>query len=401
MSTYRSLSPYSLKDKTEVRDYIETINKSVQNLFNSLNPDDNFTEEELNKYHEIWNHIALTELTEDHFKSAFANRKSDVESEISVASDEIALKVRSGDLVNQLNIEPDAINISGNRLHISTQNFIVSDDKMYARGNITALAGNIAGWNIGTKGDYHYWTGNASSKIDVGTIHADSGTVGTVNAYGSVTLKATFAGNFDTITVNGATFEDLSCSCMQDDGDRFVYAGNMRVYKSFRDPGDPKNPSVSHPNKEDFPEDSLIYKNPTRYDDNELPVGGINLSGEAYCTSIYSSSNGKTWSDARLKKNIHPVSLVDSLLLLETLKPCSFDFIDTKLHSNGFIAQETPEFYQSKIEKYDSKFTKTGHFEGVRTTNDYYGLKYRSIACTLDTAMIRMTERLKEALHES
>ena len=401
MSNYKSQSPYSLKDKTEVKDYIETINKAVQNLFNSLNPDDNFTEEELNKYHEIGKHIAMTELTEDHFKSVFANRKSDIDSEVSVAANEVSLKVRTGDLVNQLNIEPDAINISGNRLHISTQNFIVSDDKMYARGNITALAGNIAGWQIGTSGNYHYWTGDSSSKIDVGTIHADSGTCGTVNAYGDVTLKATFAGNFDTITVTGATFRDLSCSCMQDDGDRFVYAGNMRVYKSFRYVDDPKNPSVHHPDKEDFPEDDPIYQNPDRYNDNELPVGGIDLSGEAWCTSIYSASNGKSWSDARLKKNIKPVSLVDSLLLLEELNPCSFDFIDTKLHSNGFIAQEAPEFYRSKVRKYDLNPKNTEDSERSRTESEYYGLKYRSIACTLDVALIRMTERLKEATHEA
>ena len=48
MSVYKNNSTDALKDYHEVRDYILGINKAVQNVFNSLDPDDNFTEEELN-----------------------------------------------------------------------------------------------------------------------------------------------------------------------------------------------------------------------------------------------------------------------------------------------------------------------------------------------------------------
>lgn len=401
MSTYKSDDPYSLKTKNNIRDYIETINKAVQNVFNSLNPDSNFTEEELNKYNEIGPHIALAELTEDHFDTAFINRKTGIESEISVASDAVSMKVRTGDLVNQLNVEPDAINIKGNRIHIAMDNFVVSDTKMYARGNITATGGNIAGWTITSNSDgtYHTWSGSGNSKIDVSTIHADTGTAGTVNAYGSAILKATFKGNFDTIDVEGAQFQSLSCSCMQDTGGRTVYCGSMRVYKSYRDPYTEENPDVEHPDKDsdDFENyDELVQAHPNRYNINSLPDGGVMLNGEASCTKIYSSSAGQWWSDRRLKEDIKEVSLVDSLLLLETLKPCSFTFRDSGIENLGFIAQETPTFYQSKITKSDFYFTKKGISRPDRLKNDYIGLKYRSIACTLDAALVRMAERLKE-----
>ena len=52
-------------------------------------------------------------------------------------------------------------------------------------------------------------------------------------------------------------------------------------------------------------------------------------------------------SDIRLKQNIVPI--LNSLSLIEQLKPCEFDFIKTKEHSAGFIAQELEEVFPAMI----------------------------------------------------
>lgn len=372
MSAIQARTPDSVSTTKQIKDYILSINKTVQNVFNSLDPDDNFSEEELNHYNEIDLKIAMLQLNVAGFKTLYAEKKENIESSISAQKDRISLKVRKNGLVNQLNLEKDAINIQGNRIEIATNNFVVTDSKAYAKGNITATGGNIAGWSIsGTA-----WNGGGNSRIKVNKITADSGSAGTINATGDVTINATFKGNFDEILCAGATFNDISCSCMQQSDNSILTCGALRVYKTKRDYKEKVPSSATHPDEDDG------YEYPKRYNTNDMPEGGLIVDGDIEVKEYYSKLAGVTWSDRRLKRNIAAVTRREALETLSELTPVEFTYKDKNAPTNGYIAQEVPEEFRQEAR------------------NGMLGVKYQSIMCCLDRVIKDNMQTLKEACHD-
>lgn len=372
MSVLRTESADNCKDLRQVRDYILRLNRSVQNVFNSLDPDDNFSEAELQRYNEHEKKIASMELGINGFRTLYADIEHNIASEISQTQESISLKVRKDDIINQINLETEAINIKGDRIDIATDNFVLHGDKAVVAGTITANTGRIAGWEI--KGSQ--WKGDKNSRIDVDTLNADYGEASTINATGEVTIKATLKGNFEEIDCEGAEFRGgFSCSTMEakDKGSYDLDCLALRCYKTYRRPQEwyPDTPTMPTDGTHQFPE---------RYNTNEYPIGGLVCAG-CQVPNIYSKLAKVTWSDRRLKKNIKSVSTEEGYELLESLKPSEFKFKKEGIRSTGFIAQETPEFFRTK-------------------RSGYYGLKYTSINCTLDATLKDMTKRLNEALHE-
>lgn len=344
----------------------------MQNVFNSLDPDDNFSEEELNRYNETDLKIAMLQLNVAGFETLYAEKKENIESSISVQKDRISLKVRKNDLVNQLNLEKDAIDIKGNRIEIATQNFVVTDTKAYAKGNITATGGNIAGWTISGS----YWNGGSSSRIKVNKITADSGSAGTISATGDVTINATFKGNFDEILCTGATFNDISCSCMQQSDSSILTCGALRVYKTKRDYKEAVPSSATHPDEDEG------YDYPKRYNTNDAPEGGLIVDGNIEVKEYYSKLAGITWSDRRLKRNIAAVTRCEAQEALFSLSPVEFTYKDKNTPTNGYIAQEVPEEFRQEAR------------------NGMLGVKYQSIMCCLDRVIKDNLVELKEALYD-
>lgn len=376
MSVYKNNSPDALKDYHEVRDYILGINKAVQNVFNSLDPDDNFTEDELNRYNEIRGKISMAELSGAGLRILFEDTEKKTAAAIEETKGKLSMKVRSGDVVNQLNLERGDIVISGNRFSINSSNFEVWRGHAYAKGNITATGGSFGGWTIGN----NEWVGGANSKIVVKSINADSGSASTVRGYGPVNLKATAMGNFDTIDFTNSTLSGgFTCSCMEEMGGEKAWLRCKRLYAytTYRDPGEGYPPSSpQHP--DEAPYEGSNRKN---YNENTSPTGGV-LTGSVNCYAVKSSIGGKVWSDRRLKKNIVRISEEKSKRLLETLIPSTFFFKNDSEKMCGFIAQEVPEEYR------------------VTMKNGFYGLKYRSISAVLDVEMKKYTLALNNALLE-
>lgn len=91
MSVLQVRSPDSVSAEKQIKDYILSINKAVQNVFNSLDPDDNFSEEELNRYNETDLKIAMLQLNVAGFETLYAEKKENIESSISVQKDRISL----------------------------------------------------------------------------------------------------------------------------------------------------------------------------------------------------------------------------------------------------------------------------------------------------------------------
>lgn len=73
---------------------------------------------------------------------------NEVSAMIKLLSDEIALKVAKGDVVNEFNISDELISIIGNRLKIDTDNFKLTED-----GTMTAKGANFVNGNINTDKD--------------------------------------------------------------------------------------------------------------------------------------------------------------------------------------------------------------------------------------------------------
>lgn len=374
MSLFKTESPDTLKDYKQIHDYILRVNKATQNVFNSLDPDDNFTEEELNRYNEIAKNIAMLEVNVDGFRTYYTSEKTKTESSISQQKNQISLKVKSGDVVNQLNLEKDDFHISGNRLEIITDNFIVTDSKMFAKGNITATGGSFGGWSISSGS----WDGNSKSLIDVNSIEADSGSAGTVKAYGEVELNATVKGNFDAVIFNDATLSGgFTCSCMQQTGNNAISCTNFYAYTTYREAGETVPGKATNP-------DEAPYEGSSKsdYNTNSDPQGGL-ITDEVQCTDCYSKLAGNTWSDRRLKENVLEIGKGKAVDLLLLLKPSEFCFIGSDDKQTGFIAQETPDEYRTELK------------------NGYYGLKYQSISAVLDRAMKTQTITLRKALLEA
>ena len=383
MSVCKNSSPMSLKDSEGVRDYILRLNKEVQNIFSSINPDDNFSLDTLNHYLENEKQAALFELTAENLTSLITDKTNESTSLINQNAHEISLCVKQGELVSKLNLEPYNITISGERLNINMNNFkVVPNGDAYVRGTLTATAGNIAGWSISTSNGHHYWTGNQDTNISVNSIEAESGTADSVEAWGSVDINATFMGNFGTIYNDEAVFDGgFTASCIEGDSTMTV-TGNVIVKKSYRDEGEPRYDPVVHPDEYD----DFNYAPKSNGDDDETLSHydwqdehfGFIVNGTIECYRYYSKLAGMTVSDRRLKKDIENVKKSDALDLLNTLVPRRYTLIKGGERTQGFIAQETPEKYR------------------VTLKNGKLGLKYNSIMCTLDEVIKTMTERLKQ-----
>ncbi len=384
MSVYKNSSPMGLKDSEGVRDYILRLNKEIQSVFNSINPDDNFNIDTLNHYMENEKQAALFEQTAEQLTSLIQDKTTETESLIRQTSDALALCVKQGELVSKLNLEPDNISISGERLYINMDNFkVIPNGDAYVKGTLTATAGNIAGWTISTdSNNHHWWTGGSSANISVNNISADSGTADSVSAYGSVNINATFKGNFGTIYNDGATFDGgFTASCIEGDSTLNV-TGDVVVKYSYREAGESRYDPVEHPTEDD----AHFYHHPKNNDGdddenyNHYDYTGTHFgfmtNGTLSCYKYYSKLAGITYSDRRLKKNIEDVSLIDAVELLKSLKPKRYTMINGDERTQGFIAQETPEEYR------------------VELKNGKYGLKYNSIMCSLDEVLKVMTERL-------
>lgn len=383
MSVYKNTSPMGIKDSEGVRDYILRLNKEVQNIFSSVNPDDNFSLDALNHYLENEKQAALFELTAENLTSLITDKTTESTSLINQNAHEISLCVKQGELVSKLNLEPDNISISGERLNINMTNFkVVPNGDAYVRGTLTATAGNIAGWSISTSNGHHYWTGNQNTNISVNSITAEDGTADSVEAWGSVDINATFMGNFGTIYNDDAVFDGgFTASCIEGDSTMNV-SGNVIVKKSYRDEGEPRYDPVEHPD-EDY---SFNYAPKNNGDDDEnlnhydlqYDHFGFIVNGLLSCYRYYSKLAGMTVSDRRLKKDIENIDIDNALTLLKMLVPKRYTLKTGGERTQGFIAQETPEKYR------------------VTLRNGKLGLKYNSIMCTLDEVIKTMTERLEQ-----
>lgn len=372
---YKSESPFGIKDVRDVEGHITRINRAVQNVFSSLDPEDNFSKDELMRYEETKRFVSMLEISSKGFTTKIEESAKKIMSEILMEGEKIGFLVDKGHVAHCINLYGGALSINGERLEINTKNFVLTEDRAIARGEIHATGGEIAGWKIHTSGKNSTWTGGASSRIRANTVIADYGYGKTINAYGDVVINATFKGNFEDINVRGAKFiGGFSCSAMES-GDRLT-CGNMRIHTTKRGYGEKiptdekmkaKRVTAKWWKENRDGEDKPRSMASCNYSDE--PEGGLVVSGNITCKRVRSMFANSTWSDARLKEHIRPIESRESLVLLGNLFPKSFTFIKSGNHSTGFIAQEVPSRFVKEIR------------------DGYLGLSMDSISCCLDKTL--------------
>lgn len=332
----------NVHDLKEVNDTLYSISEKLRFYFKSLSIEDNFSPELYLKYQETGEQLAAVELAADGLVSTYADLSAETNSQIAAMYDSIALRVTKGDVTNQLNLESDALSISGNRLEIKGDNITLdSNNNLTIKGQITATAGSIAGWTINEK----KLTGTSKSKITCDTLTMND----RIAIYGiEVNGDSDFSGSFGdfqrtnietdktTVFLNGFTAYNIDAY-----GD--IVAGYTRSYQD------------------------------------------INVVGQITCKKCNTKADGTMWSDRRLKSDIEDITDEEARQMLNELKPYRYRFKSDGRISCGFLAQDILET-ESRMKDY-------GLVNESKTT---LSLSYVSIIPFLIKALQRQKREIDE-----
>lgn len=154
-------------DNRKLRSYLFQNNELLRYMFNNLDPEDNYSDDALQKYIERDRKIVTLELTAEGFRTDLKNLQTETEtsfkimdgliqaeitratdteeslsSRITINEKAITLKVAKGEVSSQLSLESGQVKITGNRLVVESTNFQLDSD-----GN-AKFSGTITGSTI-------------------------------------------------------------------------------------------------------------------------------------------------------------------------------------------------------------------------------------------------------------
>lgn len=333
----------NVHDLKQINDTLYAIHEKLKYYFMNLDPEDNFSPEALLKYQANDKQIAILELTEDGVVSTYGNLEENISSQIQVLYDRINLKVDTGDVTNQLNLEPGALNITGNRLEIYGGNITLdANNNLTFRGEIEATTGNIAGWTINN----NQIIGSNTSRITCSTlsmtdwIDLDKVVVnGNTDFSGAAIAIRESPVDTDKTTIFLNGFETMDIIAYRSE----VVAGACRVY------------------------------------------GDVDVSGQVTCRSCYTSADGRTWSDARLKEDVCEIKEEEAASFLQNLNPYAYNMKETGLRSCGFISQDVEAIQDHAGKDY-----------GLIRTDKFKRLNYNGILTFLLKALQMQTKKIGE-----
>ena len=98
---YKADSPENIHEIKDVEGHIVRINRSIQNVFSSLDPDDNFSADELMRYEETRHNLTLLDIGMSGLFSKVEETETKIKSELKVSEEGIKLLVSKGDVTNQ------------------------------------------------------------------------------------------------------------------------------------------------------------------------------------------------------------------------------------------------------------------------------------------------------------
>ena len=341
----------SVHDLKEVKDTLYSISERLKYYFKNLSLEDNFEADMYLSFQQNKEKVAALWITEEGLSLDMSDLEEDVSSKLALLDNGIALKVSKGDVTNQMNLEPDALSISGSRLIVNGSNFNLDEDNnLTVSGNITATSGEIAGWSI--------------EKNSAGVTVMNGGTGAKIKANNYICYDAI---SLNALTVSGAYASvDLSYCLIDSLGADFWMDDNTKWAKKF-------TLGFTHVNG-DIRSGLLI---------GDQRAYTIKLICEA---GLYTKKGGSYTSDRRKKTDIEAVPETDADTLLKGLRAVSFKWKDDKTPGIGFIAQEVAEIEKKLALNY----------ELTRESDGYMTLSYTSIMALLLKKLQEQTRRIDE-----
>lgn len=339
----------SVRDQKEIKDTLYSISERLKYYFKALSLEDNFEPEMYLSLHQNNEKASALQIAEKGLRSDYADLEEQISSRMALIEEGIELAVDKGDVTNQLNLEPDTLKISGNRLIVSGYYFNLDEDNnLTVRGNVTAKSGQIAGWSITKDGSRTVMYGGSSAKLKANTYNCSQ------DIY------------LNNLYVTGYSGTNLSNCLMQCAG------ATIDIYNA-------------------------------RWL-NTMTFGSVNVYGDIRCGNVVGENRTRTntfiaenrvvtrkggsyTSDERLKKDIETISESDADRLLQDIRPVTFRWLDGGEASVGFIAQEAAEI-ENKLEL-DYGMTKTD-------SNGYMGLNYTDICILLLKKLQQQTKEIDE-----
>lgn len=348
MAAFKENGIGAWKTYKEVSDYLVQLDENLRRTFSALSPEDNFSPEALMKYREQDGKIAAFELSVNGMQSVFADLEKDTLSRLSLIAGEVSMKVSKGNVTSTFNMENGDIRFSGPRFRVLCKNFVADPvTKQYAMtGKITANAGEIAGWSFAAGSDgTQYVYGEKDSRFEVGSIESDK-TWGfnQVEVLGDTDFRGAkiVLDGSDIDTDKTTIFQDGFTGRHIDAGTNTVTCGAARAYEE------------------------------------------LTVEGQITCKSCYTSRDGKTWSDARLKTDIREIGQQEADALVGRLNAYSYVMKKDGRRSSGFLAQD--------ILPFDNAYGLVGHKNGG------YSLRYAGFLAFLVKTVQRQTKELRRLM---
>lgn len=371
----------NLKDIKEIQEIQEALlrnQKIIRYASDSISLEGNFDDETKNLYLE--DKKKTMELRENYkgFVLNFSNLKDETnKAELSIGK-EIKASVTIKDTVKELNSE---LTITGNYINCTTKKFLVDTDNLKITENSLTFNGEVHGLSciiggFSIEGDK--MTGNTSSTISSGTINAD-----TLYLYNAI-----------------ADYIDLNPDNIEGKKVTFTSSKNQdKDYKEYTDTNVTGDLHLSGNMDATYGWDDDEHGTPysVAYDHYEVTGAvllqdykGYKSKNRLRCDHVYSESEGDTWSDERLKRNIKALNGSTAERFLMALSPVSYRMKERTEESIGYIAQD-----MLVAEK------ETGIKGIVKTDGKYYGIAYGELQALRIAVIQRNQKRIERLRNES
>ena len=243
---------------------------------------------------------------------------------ITATESEISLKVSKGSVSSEISVESGGVNITGNRFSWTSTNSSMTADGTLNCKNINATNGRFSG-NI------------TGSTITGGTITGTTITGDTISG-----------SNINGATITGATIESTDITA-----NRITAIDNAQF--------------------------------------NFCRATNIDCEGQLNANIVevdyLSYGQANHYSDRRLKENIKDISSETAISVLTKLRPVEFNFINTKIKSLGFIAQEVQEVLDE--ENLDWNICSVGD-------DGYYRLSYSDFIAIITKCVQELSRQVLE-----
>lgn len=274
------------------------------------------------------------EQTVDKVLISVTDNVNNLQSQINVNKNNIALKVSADNIVSAINMSPERVSILADKIDLTGTITANGNVKILKDGSIKAKNAEIEGKITATDGVFKGTVYAQDGKFTGAIVSSSAKITG-----GSIKIESAEAENYITLKRNGAT------ATLGNDGVKATAGSNEAIFQ---------------------------YSQITAY--SKGSDGAIATQAAIYPDGRVYSSTSSLSSDKRLKDDIRYLDPEKSKKFVNSLKPCSFIFKATpdRKHRHGFIAQEVIDILE------DDDW---GLVESNRMVDgqEFYGIAYTEI----------------------